>query len=327
MLLAGDIGGTKTTVAVFLDGDVPRVPLAEATFPSGQYPSLEAIVREFLARERMKVTRAGFGVAGPVVDGRARITNLPWVVDTRVLKAEFGLRSVGLANDLEAIATAVPHLDAADVCTLNTGEQEPGGAIAVIAPGTGLGEAYLTWTGDGYLAHGSEGGHSSFAPTNADEIDLLRYLEERFEHVSYERVCSGVGIPNIFHWLKDTGRYPVEHWLADEVSGAPDITPVVMNAGLEGRSPLCRAVLEQFIAILAAEAGNLALKVLATGGVYIGGGIPPRILPVLTPERFMPAFRTKGRMAGLLDRMPVQVIKNPRVALLGAAYVGMRCDA
>jgi glucokinase len=324
MLLAGDIGGTKTTVAVFPEGDAPRAPLAEATFPSAQYPSLAAIVREFLSRENVSVSRAGFGVAGPVVNGRARITNLPWVVDASALKAEFGLASVQLANDLAAIATAVPHLDADDLCTLNACEPEPGGAIAVIAPGTGLGEAYLTWTGDRYAAHPSEGGHSSFAPTNEDEIDLLRYLEARLEHVSYERVCSGTGIPNIYSWLVDTGRYPVEPWLAAECAKAEDITPVLMNAGLEGRSPLCRAVLDQFIAILAAEAGNLALKVLATGGVYIGGGIPPRILSVLTPERFMPLFRSKGRMTGLVERMPVHVIENPRVALLGAAYVGMR---
>jgi glucokinase len=326
MLLAGDIGGTKTTLAVFPSDEEPRSPLAEATFPSGEYPSLEAIVQEFLGEVKLSVQQAGFGVAGPVVGGRATITNLPWVVDATTIAREFSLASVALLNDLAAIATAVPHLGPDDLHTINVGEPSPGGAIAVIAPGTGLGEAYLTWNGSGYVAHGSEGGHSDFAATTRDEADLLCYLLDRFEHVSYERVCSGIGLPNIYRWLKDSGRHVEEPWLGESLAGTADWTPVIVNAALnpERVSPLCVATLETFVSILAAEAGNLAIKMLATGGIYLGGGIPPRILSLLTLERFMPVFRAKGRMSDLLDRMPVHVIRNPKVALMGAAYAGMK---
>jgi glucokinase len=304
--------------------DVLGTPVAEATYRSGEYSSLEAIVREFLTQHRQPVERAGFGVAGPVLRDRAEITNLPWVIDGGSLAREFSLASVALVNDLAAIATAVPHLDAGDLVTLNTGEAEPGGAIGVIAPGTGLGEAYLTWNGTRYEAHGSEGGHADFAPTDADQIDLLRYLMERFDRVSYERVCSGIGIPNIYTWLRDTGRYPEPEGLRERLAVAADPTPVIAEAGLKGSPPLCVATLDTFVSILASEAGNLALKVLATGGIFIGGGIPPRNLSALTSERFMPAFTAKGRLSDLLEQMPVHIIRNPRVALLGAAYAGMQ---
>lgn len=324
MLLAGDIGGTKTTLALFATDERPSVPVAEATFPSAEYSGLEVIVREFLSRSSARVERAGFGVAGPVVSGRATITNLDWVVDAAALAATLGLGSVALINDLVAIATAVPYLGPGDLVTLNPGEPEAGGAIAVIAPGTGLGEAYLTWNGHSYDAHPSEGGHTDFAPASAEQVALLHYLLERFGHVSYERVCSGLGIPNIYAWLRDSGQYPEPDDLRRLREAADDPTPMIVMSGLDGHSALCRATLEIFVSILAAEAGNLALKVLATGGVYIGGGIPPRILSVLTPERFMPVFAAKGRLSGLLAKMPVHVITNPRVALLGAAYAGMR---
>lgn len=325
MLLAGDIGGTKTNLAVFSPEDGLRDPLAEATFPSVHYPSLEALVREFLSQVDLKVERASFGVAGPVVAGRATITNLPWVMEETQLREALKLSSVRLLNDLAAIAHAVPFLEPADVHTLNEGEPAPGGTIAVIAPGTGLGEAFLTWDGSRYRPHASEGGHADFAPTNPLEVELLRYLQDRFEHVSYERVCSGRGLPNIYAFLRDSGYADEPARLAEQLAVADDPTPVIVNAAFDGERPcgLCVATLSAFVSILGAEAGNLALKVLATGGVYLGGGISPRILPALEQEQFMQAFRNKGRMADLLARFPVHVILNPRVALLGAACHGL----
>lgn len=323
MLLAGDIGGTKTNLAVFSPEAGPRAPLAEARFPSADYSSLEALVREFLSQVNLKVERASFGVAGPVVAGQATITNLPWVMEETQLREALKLSSVRLLNDLAAIAHAVPFLEPADVHTLNEGKPAPGGTIAVIAPGTGLGEAFLTWDGSRYRPHASEGGHADFAPTNPLEVELLRYLQDRFEHVSYERVCSGRGLPNIYAFLRDSGYADEPAWLAEELAAADDHTPVIVNTALARECELCVATLDTFVSILGAEAGNLALKVLTSGGVYLGGGIPPRILPALEQEQFMRAFRRKGRMLDLLARVPVHVILNPRVALLGAACHGL----
>jgi glucokinase len=353
MLLAGDIGGTKTNLAVFSSEGGPRAPLAEATFTSAGHPSLETLVREFLSQVDLKVEQAVFGVAGPVAAGRAAITNLPWVMEEEQLQEALNLSSVRLLNDLAAIAHAVPFLEPADLHTLNVGQPVPGGAMAVIAPGTGLGEAFLTWDGARYRPHASEGGHADFAPANPFEVELLRYLQSQFDHVSYERVCSGRGLPNIYAYLKDSGYADEPAWLTEQLAAADDPTPAIVNAALRQaqdtalRQPfdpstglrasfaqdgalsderpceLCIATLNGFISILGAEAGNLALKVLATGGVYLGGGIPPRVLPALEDERFMAAFQRKGRMSDLLARVPVHVILNPKVALLGAACHGL----
>ena len=326
MLLAGDIGGTKTNLAVFSPETGWRAPLVEKTFPSSQYPSLEAIVGEFLAQEHFTIDRASFGVAGPVVGSQATITNLPWELDEQQLQAALHIPSVHLLNDLDAVAHAVPFLGPFDLYTLNAGQPVSGGAIAVIAPGTGLGEAYLTWDGTRYRAHTSEGGHADFAPTNAFEIGLLRYVQERYRHVSFERVCSGKGLPNIYAYLKESGYAEEPQWLAEQLAAADDRAPIIVKAALESdknaTGDICVATLNAFVSILGAEAGNMALKVLATGGVYLGGGIPPRILPYLENERFLQAFRQKGRFTEMLTRMPLHVILNDKVALLGAACHG-----
>ena len=324
IVLAGDIGGTKTDLALFSAERGPRAPLAEATFASPEYPSFEALVQEFLGRSRFAVDEGCFGVAGPVVNGQARITNLPWVIDEAHLCEALHLTSVRLLNDLDAIAHAVPTLKPADLDTLHAGNAVAGGAIAVIAPGTGLGEAFLTWDGGLYRAHPSEGGHVDFAPSNALELEMLRYLQQQFGHVSYERVCSGRGLPNVYAYLKTAGYAEEPGWVADELAAAADPTPVIIRGALSDRlCRLCRLTLETFASILAAEAGNLALKVLATGGVYLGGGLPRRILSVLKGGCFLHAFSRKGRLAEVLDGVPIHVILNPKVGLLGAAVHGL----
>ena len=324
MLLAGDIGGTKTNLAVFSSETGWRKPFAEATYASINYADLESLVREFLAQHDFTIDRASFGVAGPVVAGHASITNLPWMMDEQQLQHSLHIPSVRLMNDLDAIAHSVPHLDSQDLYVLNKGQAIPGGAIAVIAPGTGLGEAFLTWDGSQYKAHTSEGGHADFAPANSLQVELLRYLMVRFPHVSFERLCSGKGIPNIYDFLKDSGDAEQPQWLAEQLAAAQDRSPVIVNNALDkdNACELCVATLNVFASILAAEASNLALKVLATGGVYIGGGIPPRILSYLQNNQFMQAFTHKGRLTPLLTQMPVHVILNAKVALLGAAIHG-----
>lgn len=325
MLLAGDIGGTKTHLAIYAPGSDPHDPLVEARFSSDEYPSLQALAQDFLSRVNYDVQWGSFGVAGPVINGHVKATNLPWEMDERELEEALGLRRAHLLNDLEAVASAVPSLSIEDRSTLNEGTPQAGGAIAVIAPGTGLGEGFLAWDGSRYHAYPSEGGHTDFAPINDVEIELLRYLMRKYDHVSYEWVCSGMGIPNIYDFYKDNDYAPEPEWLAEQLSGAEDRTPVIVSAALaEDRDcALAEMTLRTFVSVLGAEAGNLALKVLATGGVYLGGGIPPRILPALKTEHFMQAFLRKGRFSALLERMPVHIIVHPRVGVMGAAAHGL----
>lgn len=324
MLLAGDIGGTKTELAVFSPERGPRVPLAHAQFASMEYPNLSAIVRAFLTQVRLPILRACFDVAGPVIDGRVQVTNLPWVLDEQELGREFNLTAVHLLNDLEALAHAVPLLQSEDLRTLNAGEPVAEGAIAVIAPGTGLGEAFLTWDGATYIAHASEGGHADFAPTDDVQIGLLRDMLHRYDHVSYEHVCSGIGIPHIYDYLRENGSASESAAIAQRFALGEDRTPVICDAALHPAvpDPLSVAALDTFLTILGAEAGNLALKVLATGGVYIGGGISIHVAAAFNDGRFMAAFRRKGRFADVLTRMPVHLIVR-QAALIGAAQYGL----
>ncbi len=322
MLLAGDIGGTKTELAVYESVTALAMPIANDIFHSKEYKGLEDIVREFLGKHKVEVDRACFGVAGPVVAGKATITNLPWTIEASLLKNDLKLRSVVLMNDLEAIASAVPFLQHTELETLNIGEPAVNGPLAVIAPGTGLGEAFLTWDSQSYLAHTSEGGHADFAPTDELQIGLLRYLQPRFEHVSYEWVCSGHGMPNLYAYLKET-RYAEEPaWLTEQLAQAKDPNAVIAQAALDKADPLSVATIKLFVSILAAEAGNLALKILSTGGLYIGGGIPRHVLPFVKDASFMQAFLHKGRLSEVLKPMPVHVIMNAKVGLQGAAYRG-----
>jgi glucokinase len=277
------------------------------------------------------VEQAVFGVAGPVVAGEAKITNLPWTIKETNLAGTLDLPvdRIRLLNDLEAIAYAVPELTSGDVVTINKGDPAQGrdSHMAVIAPGTGLGEAILFHQEGHFHVLPSEGGHADFAPTNLIQIELLRYLLARFNRVSYERVCSGgLGIPNIYAFLKDSRPNEESPEIAQALAEADDPTPVIVETAMQGECELCRAALNIFVSILGAEAGNLALKVMATGGIYLGGGIPPRIISKLKDGTFMAAFVNKGRFANLMTEIPVHVIVNDDAPLLGAASCGRRMD-
>ena len=320
--LAGDIGGTKTTLAIIDSKLGPRNFLEKVTFPSADYALLDALVVEFLRGKKWQLRRASFGVAGPVVDGRCQTTNLPWVIEEKSLSKELGI-PVRLVNDLDAIAYAIPLLELGDLETLNPGAPVKYGVLAVIAPGTGLGEAFLGWNGNGYRPYPSEGGHTDFAPSGLLQLKLLIYLMDRFGHVSYERVCSGIGLPNLYAYIKDSGMCSEQDWLREQIAAAPDPAPVISQAALDDKADIAVAALDLFVSILGSEAGNLALKVLATGGMYLGGGIPPRIIPFLKKAEFFHSFQNKGRFSSLLANVPIHIILNPEVALIGAARHGL----
>jgi glucokinase len=324
MLIAGDIGGTKTDLAIYSNESGPRAPLAQTEVRSADYASLQAIVAEFLSKVDLSVDVASFAVAGPVIAGHVKTTNLPWVMDEATLAQDLKLRAAHLMNDLEAVARSVPVLQAADLITLSRGEPVVTGPIAVIAPGTGLGESFLTWNGSRYLAHGSEGGHSDFAPTDERQIYLLKYLLQRFDHVGVERVCSGIGVPNIYEYLRDEEQISERPDVAAAIASAKDRTKAIIGAATDPDNPsaLCRATLDMLVSILASEAGNLFLKVFATGGVYLAGGIALHVLSALQDPRFMQTFARKGRFKALMERVPVHVI-TARAALVGAAAFGL----
>ena len=324
MLIAGDIGGTKTDLAIYSTERGPREPLAQTEVHSADYPSLQAIVTEFLAKVDVSVDVASFAVAGPVIEGHVKTTNLPWVMDEGTLAHDLKLRAAHLMNDLEAVARSVPVLQAADLVTLNEGEPVARGPIAVIAPGTGLGESFLTWNGSQYLAHGSEGGHSDFAPTDERQIHLLKYLIKRFGHVGVERVCSGIGVPNIYEYLRDEERIPEPPEVARAIASAKDRTRAIIDAATDPHNPseLCRATVDILVSILASEAGNLFLKVFATGGVYLAGGVALHVLSALREPRFVQTFADKGRFKSLMERVPIHII-TARAALIGAAAYGL----
>jgi len=301
MDIAGDIGGTHTRLALFDPGAAG--PAALEVYSSRDHEGLEAMIGAFLRSHPAHVERACFGVAGPVQNGHVKTTNLAWPVDSRSVAKVLGIERVGLVNDLYANAYGIADLGPDDIATLREGDPSVGGNAAVISAGTGLGEAGLFWDRHRYHVFATEGGHTDFAPRDDQEVALRAYLARRHPHVSYERVCSGMGLVAIHAFL----------------GGAETDAAAITTAALAGSDPLCVRALEIMIEIYGAEAGNLALKLLATGGVYVGGGIAPRILPKLREGAFMAAFTAKGRFAGLLERVPVHVILNDHTALYGAA--------
>ncbi|MGD2126038.1 MAG: glucokinase [Desulfobacteraceae bacterium] len=322
-VLAGDIGGTKTNLGLFTVGKRrPREKVIES-FPSREASDLETIIERFLDKHPVSVQSACFGIAGPVVKGRSRTTNLPWEVSELGLKRRFVWMDVRLINDLAATAEAVPLLQRREFAALNKAKARKEQNLALVAPGTGLGEALLVFQDGEYIAISSEGGHTDFSPTNEAEIGLWRYLRERFGHVSVERVLSGPGLVNIYSWLRDSGRSREPVWLKRRFKEM-DPARVITETALQQEHPLCVQSLNVFVSILGAAAGNLALTGMSTGGVYLGGGIPPRILPALKQDLFMKAFVDKGRFKGFMTKIPVRVILNDKAALLGAARCALR---
>jgi glucokinase len=328
VILAGDIGGTKTSLGLFSSEKGLRRPLRKETYASADYPNLENMVVRFLRKADAAIDYACFGVAGPVMDGKAGLTNLPWTIDERQLSSALHIPAVHLLNDLAAVAESIPCLSEGDeMIPLKRGVPAPGGNRAIIAPGTGLGEAFSVWdaSASAYRVLPSEGGHCDFAPRNDMEAELLGYLRLKIGHVSYESVCSGLGIQNIYRFLQESQAAREPLWLYEALSHTKDPTPLIVHNALdpEQGSDICRKTLGIFISILGAEAGNLALKVLATGGVYLGGGIPQRILPLLTNDVFLQSFANKGRFSDFLSRIPIHVILCPDAALIGAARCGL----
>lgn len=323
MILAGDIGGTKTVLAVYAEKiQVPANPVHEARFKSADYQSFATIVKEFLDQTGVKPQVACFGVAGPVKDRRSRITNLPWEISTDEIQRTCGIPNVCLINDLKAVAVSVPHLDKDGLFTVNPGTPEPKGNRAVIAPGTGLGIAFLVWTGSRYRALAGEGGHAAFSPRDTREMKLLEFLTRRYGHVSFERVCSGSHLPNIYEYFLENKIYPEPAWLKAKLAAVTDKTPVIVETALENKADICEATLDLFVLALGTVIGNMAVTVLPTGGIYLGGGIPPRILKRLSRPDFLSRIADKGRFSSLCAGMPVHVILNPKAALHGAAWYG-----
>jgi glucokinase len=318
MILAGDIGGTHTRIAIFEQASSTLKMMLERVYPSRDHKSLDEIVSLFLSNEHVTADRACFGIAGPVLHGRVSTPNLAWVVDAIQLAKKIGIQSVWLINDLQAHASGIDDLAPADFVALNKVDVAIGNA-ALIAAGTGLGEAGLYWDGQRRWPFPCEGGHADFAPRNDLEMDLLRYLIMKFGRASYERVLSGPGLQNIYNFLAAAGKEQEPQWLKDELQQAVDPAAVISEHALDGKAPICERVLDIFVSIYGAEAGNLALKLMATGGVFLSGGIAAKILPKLTGPAFMQAFISKGRLQPMMETIPVKVIVNDRVGLIGAA--------
>ncbi|MGD2187757.1 MAG: glucokinase [Desulfobacterales bacterium] len=318
-VLAGDIGGTKTNLGLFVPGKARPKARVIATFPSSSSDSLEAIIEQMLERYPAKIKVACFGIAGPVINGESRTTNLPWVVSEKKLKRRFGWQQVRLINDLGATVLAIPLLYHREVKALNGVRLRKGQNIGLVAPGTGLGQALLVFSEGRYRPVASEGGHAGFAPSDESETDLWHYLHARFGHVSAERVLSGQGLVNIYNWLKSLGTFAE----APDIRKAmriSDAARVITENAIAGDDGLCREALQRFCRIFGSVAGNLALTGMTTGGIFLGGGIPPKILPALQGEHFMATFNAKGRFKTFMQRIPVRVILNDRAALMGAAY-------
>jgi glucokinase len=318
MILAGDVGGTKVHLALYDFSEGQLNHTRDKQFPAKEYAGLEEIVREFLATD--KVSAACFGVPGPVRDGRLRLTNLPWTIDSRELSLHLGIDHVFLINDLEANGYGVAELSPNQIYTLSEGDASQVGNRGLIAAGTGLGEGLLAWNGRIHVPYPSEGGHTDFGPRDDQQIELLRFLQRKYNgRVSYERVVSGMGLTNIYEFLRDGQGMEEPGWLAEKMAEAHDANSVITEMALSAKSEICEKALDIMVSIYGAEAGNLALKVLSVGGLYVGGGIAPKILEKLKDGTFIKAFQDKGRLSQLLIHMPVRVILESRAALMGAA--------
>ena len=320
MILAGDVGGTNTRLTLYKLVNGCFQSQCQAVYLSADYESLEQIIADFTAEITNRIDRACIGVAGVVINGRCAATNLPWIVDEAELSCRFHLSTVRLINDLEAAAYGVLALEGTDFVELNPDcKSDQQGNRAVIAAGTGLGEAVIAWGGAGYHPFATEGGHSDFAPVDRQQDALLHWLRSRWgNHVSYERIVSGPGLVDIYRWLLETCSNPEQTVNLANVE-AENLAAAISSTALAGNNAICEQALQLFVRIYAQEAGNLALKSLATGGVYLAGGIAPKILPALQSDTFLQAWLNKGRFSGLLKSISVKVVQHPQVSLLGAA--------
>lgn len=318
MILAGDIGGTHTRIALFELNQNRLNKVLDRVYPSRDYKSLDEIISLFISNENLDISGACFGIAGPVMHGQVTTPNLAWVVDALQLTKLLRVQAVWLINDLQAHASGIHDLAAADFIHLNTAAVGEGNA-ALIAAGTGLGEAGLYWDGIRHQPFACEGGHCDFAPRNDLEMDLWRYLNKKFERVSYERIVSGPGLHNVYEFLRDSGTEQEPDWLKEEIQQASDPTVVISHVGMNGKAAICEHALDIFVSVYGAEAGNLALKLLATGGVFLSGGIAARILPRLQTPAFLQSFISKGRMQPLLEKIAVKIVNNDQVGVIGAA--------
>lgn len=321
MILAGDIGGTKTNLAYFKNDGKISAPALVRSYPSQEYSSLNEVVRRLMLEHPAEITAAAFGIAGPVVEGHSKLTNLGWEVDAGELGEILKLRSVGLINDLQATAYGALNLSPQELVVLNAGTARQHAPIAVIAAGTGLGEGALVWDGKRYRSIPSEGGHTEFGPRNELEIELLRFLLKKYQRVSYERIVAGPGFVNLYEFFRSKAVAPEPQWLKEKMATG-DPSAAISQAGADGADQVCMDVVRMFASLYGTEAGNLALKILATGGVYVGGGIAPKILPIIK-QHFMEAFTNKGRYSSLMQQMPVSVILNDKTALIGAAHYAL----
>ena len=321
-VLAGDIGGTKTRLAIAqVSGnrvDIERM----ADYPSREYTTFEALLADFIGNEQAPVG-AAFGIAGPVRGRAVRATNLPWYIEADTLQQQFNLKSCTLLNDLEATAYGLPALGEGDLLTLQAGEANASGNTAIIAAGTGLGEAGLYWDGQQHRPYATEGGHTSFSPQSELEFALLRNLQSKYSHVSWERVVSGMGLLDLHEFLRGYRKATMPKWLADEMRDN-DAAASIAKAAQSGKDDICIETMQLFVQLYGAEAGNLTLKTMSSGGLYVGGGIAPKILPLMQSGAFLAAFLNKGRMRHLLEAMPVKVILNDHAALYGPALCAAR---
>jgi glucokinase len=322
-VLAGDIGGTKTAMAI-VDVSGRRLSIQRfRKYPSGRFGSLEEIIALFLQGRGRVPRAAGFGVAGPVCAGRARVTKLPWVVDERRLRAATGIERVSVVNDFVAAALGIPHLKPRQWATLRGGDAEPDGPIGLIGAGTGLGQAGLTCFERRYEPLASEGGHADFGPRNPVEDRLVRFLRRQFGRVSRDRLLSGEGLAHLYDFVKSEGFAP-ESARVVRAFGIEDRASVISRFGMSGRDRLCREALRLFVSIYGSEAGNLALQYRATGGLFVAGGIAPKILPALRDPVFLASFSSKPPMEDLLAEIPIRVVLEPRLPLYGAAAAAYR---
>ncbi len=320
MILAGDIGATHARLAAF-ETEGNRLQCAvEKIYASGEHKGLAEIVADFTKTEGIPAQSACFGVAGPVRGGRSKISNLPWIIDSRELATQLKLRTVGLINDLEAFAYGIDALESKDFVTLSEGSREAAGNTAVVSAGSGLGEAGLYWDGHRHHPFACEGGHTEFAAKDDIEIELLQYLMKKYEkqHVSYERVLSGPGVMNIYEFLRDTSKEEEPAWLRDQLAAAPDAPALISQLALSKKAPICDRALSIFVSVFGSEAGNCALKFMSTGGVFIAG-IAGKIVPKMKEGLFMDSFLNKGRMRNLLQEIPVKIVLNDDSGLIGAA--------